>query len=153
MQWLVVRRCRFHGFIRDGQWIPARASLLAAVAVLAAVWLVDPAVSLARGRSSYMRGMQQMMIRTAQAQQKMAQAIQKQQEADDKAFMERFDTNRDGKITGKERGPATKYMREKEMGIDPDAKLKKQQQATMKLGKRKPSKPSKKSISSKPSNP
>jgi len=68
-----------------------------------------------------------MMVRTAQAQQKLMLAMQKQQEADQKAFMERFDTNHDGKITGKEKGPATKYMRQRELGLDPDA--------TPKLGK------------------
>jgi len=66
--------------------------------------------------------MQQMMVRSAQAQQKLMQAMQKQQEADEKAFLERFDTNHDGKINGKEKGPAKKYLRQRDLGINPDAK-------------------------------
>src|SRR5258708_3839796 len=140
MQWLVVRPLKS---IRYGKWVQGKIALVAALALLTGSWLVDPAVALARG-GSYMRNMQRIMGQSAQKQQKLMQAMQKQQEADDKAFMERFDTNRDGKIAGKERGPAKKYLREREMGIDPDAKLKKQQQATMKLGKtRKSSKSSK----------
>lgn len=119
--------------------MPGGIALVAGLAVLAGMSLVDPAMAMARG-SGYMRGMQQMMIKTAQAQQKMAQAIQKQQEANYKAFMERFDTNHDGKLTGKERGPATKYLREIDLGLDPDASLKKQKRSTMKLGKKKPTK-------------
>jgi hypothetical protein len=65
------------------------------------------------------------MVQAAQATQKMTEQMQKQQEADYKAFMERFDTNHDGKISGKERGPAQKYLRQKDLGLDPDASLKK----------------------------
>jgi len=79
--------------------------------------------------------MQQIMIQTAKASQQMAEEAQRQQEAEEQAFMERFDTNHDGKITGKEKGPAKKYLRQKELGLDPDAKIKNQKQATMKLGK------------------
>jgi len=106
--------------------VRGKGSLVAVLAVLAGMCLGEPAMARGRGHS-YMRGMQQMMVRTAQAQQKLMLAMQKQQEADQKAFMERFDTNHDGKITGKEKGPATKYMRQRELGLDPDA--------TPKLGK------------------
>lgn len=122
--------------------MPKSRSLVAALAMIAGMWSIDPALASAqwwRGR------MQQIMIQSAQASQKMAEEMQKQQEADEKAFMERFDTNHDGKITGKEKGPATKYLRAKEMGLDPDATLNKQKQSTMKLGKTKKSAKSAKS--------
>jgi hypothetical protein len=107
--------------IRYGKWLRVRPSLVAALAVLTGMCLGEPAVACGRGHS-YMRGMQQMMVRSAQAQQKLMQAMQKQQEADEKAFLERFDTNHDGKITGKEKGPAKKYLRQRDLGINPDAK-------------------------------
>jgi hypothetical protein len=31
-----------------------------------------------------------------------------------------FRTNKNGKIDGKEKGPAQKYLRQRQMGIDPD---------------------------------
>jgi hypothetical protein len=123
--------------------------LVAAVAVLAGIWGIDPSVASAqwwRGR------MQQIMIQQGQAMQKMIEENQKQQEADEKAFLDRFDTNHDGKITGKEKGPAMKYLRKRELGLDPDAGVKKQKQSTMKLGKPKRSskstKPAKLSVDS-----
>ena len=60
------------------------------------------------------------MQQSMQAAQKQAEAMQQQQKADYDAFMKRFDTNKNGKIDGKEKGPAQKYLRQKEMGIDPD---------------------------------
>jgi hypothetical protein len=95
----------------------------------------------ARGASAYYQRMQQMQRQQQEAEMKYMKAVQKQQEAEYKAFMDRFDTNHDGKISGKERGPASKYLREKELGIDPDAKIKKQQQATLKLGRKKSKSP------------
>jgi hypothetical protein len=115
-----------------GKSVPGRGLLVAAVAVLAGMWCVDPSVASAqwwRGR------MQQVMVQQAQATQKMMEENQKQQEADEKAFLDRFDTNHDGQISGKEKGPAMKYLREREMGLDPDAGVKKQKHSTMKLGK------------------
>jgi hypothetical protein len=118
--------------LRCAKWAPGKKSLVATLAVLAGMWSVDPAVASAQ----WWRGqMQQIMIQQAKATQKMAEEMQKQQEADEKAFMDRFDTNHDGKITGKEKGPAKKYLRAKEMGLDPDATLNKQKKSTMKLGK------------------
>ncbi|HEV3007337.1 MAG TPA: hypothetical protein VGX78_22895 [Pirellulales bacterium] len=123
---------------------------MTAVAVLAGMSCIDPSVASAqwwRGR------MQQIMVQQAQATQKMMEENQKQQEADEKAFLDRFDTNHDGKISGKEKGPAMKYLREREMGLDPDAGVKKQKHSTMKLGKPKRSakstKPAKSSKDSK----
>ncbi len=116
--------------IRYGKWVRGRVSLVAALAVLAGICLGEPAVARGRGHSSYMRGMQQMMVKSAQMQQKLLVAMQKQQEADYKAFMQRFDTNHDGKITGKEKGPATKYLRQRELGINPDAKPMKRAKTT-----------------------
>jgi hypothetical protein len=123
------------------------------IAVIAMVALFEPSATAAKGAKSggghhggyhggyyyggsYVRNQQQALRKQQEAEMKYLQALQKQQEAEYKAFMDRFDTNHDGKISGKERGPASKYLRELEMGLDPDAKIKKQQQATMKLGRK-----------------
>jgi hypothetical protein len=66
----------------------------------------------------------QMLQRQMQAAQKQSQAAQQQQKEEYDAFMKRFDTNKNGKIDGKEKGPAKKYMRELQMGIDPDKAIK-----------------------------
>lgn len=75
---------------------------------------------LARGGSGAMR----MAMRVAQAEAKWMQqqmaAYQKQQKEQYEAFMNRFDTNKNGKIDGKEKGPAQKYLRAIQMGRDPD---------------------------------
>ncbi|HEV3021347.1 MAG TPA: hypothetical protein VGX76_02725, partial [Pirellulales bacterium] len=98
-----------------------------------------PALAFARGYGGYIRNIQNSQRQSLLAAQKYQQAVQKQQEAEQKEFLDRFDANHDGKITGKERGPANKYLREKELGMDPDAKVLKQQNATMKVGKKKSS--------------
>lgn len=59
-------------------------------------------------------------IKMMQAYQKQMQQqyelMQKQQAAEQQAFMSKFDTNNDGVISGKEKGPAKKYLRELELG-------------------------------------
>jgi hypothetical protein len=110
-------------------------TVLAAVALLA----LPSSAFAVYGYGGYIRNVQQIQRQQIQAAQKYQEAVQKQQEAEQKEFMDRFDTNHDGKITGKERGPANKYLREKELGVDPDAKIKKQKSSTMRVGKKKSS--------------
>ena len=43
----------------------------------------------------------------------------RQRQAEYKAFMAAFDTNQNGVIEGKERGPAEKYLRERRLGKIP----------------------------------
>lgn len=88
-----------------------------APAVLAAMLVLSASGAFAQfGRGSYQRVWRQQ----AQAWQKQQQALEQQRKADYDAFMKRFDTNKNGKIDGKEKGPAQRYIREREMGIDPD---------------------------------
>ena len=98
-------------------WI--RICSLMALALFAA--LLFPLEVFARGGyGAYQRFWQQQM----QAAQKQTQAMQKQQKAEYDAFMKRFDTNKNGKIDGKEKGPAQKYLRELQLGKDPDKAIK-----------------------------
>lgn len=86
------------------------------VAVVALIGLCTSSVFARGGAGAMMR------IARAEAkwmQQQMA-AYQKQQKEQYDAFMARFDTNKNGKIDGKEKGPAKKYLRDIEMGRDPD---------------------------------
>ena len=73
-----------------------------------------------RGGWGFQRQYQQMFKQQMQAMQKQIDTMQAQQKADYDAFMKRFDTNKNGKIDGKERGPARKYLRDLEEGKDPD---------------------------------
>jgi len=88
------------------------ACLLIAVAALAAC--VSPA--LARG----FRGPSQGQIKQMQAYQKQMQKeyemAVKAEQAEQKAFMDKFDTDHDGQINGKEKGPAEKFLRERRLG-------------------------------------
>lgn len=100
----------------------SRASWLLLAAVCLSLW---SAPADARwGRGNPYRGYQQVMRKQMQYMQKQQQAYQKQVKADQEAFMKRFDTNHNGKIDGKEKGPAQKYLRQRELGIDPDKALK-----------------------------
>lgn len=87
-----------------------------------ALALVTASPSQAQGRGG--SGAARMYMRMAQAEAKWMQqqmaAYQKQQKEQYDAFMNRFDTNKNGKIDGKEKGPAQKYLRQIEMGKDPD---------------------------------
>jgi uncharacterized protein HemX len=92
-----------------------------APAVFAVALLVPMSDVFARGGyGAYQRFWQQQM----QATQKQSQAMQQQQKAEYDAFMKRFDTNKNGKIDGKEKGPAQKYLRELQLGVDPDKAIK-----------------------------
>lgn len=93
------------------------------LAVVALVGLSASSV-FARGGSGSMR----MMMRIAKAEAKWMQqqmkVYQEQQKEKYDAFMNRFDTNKNGKIDGKEKGPAQKYLRAIQMGKDPDKAVK-----------------------------
>ncbi|HVA47114.1 MAG TPA: hypothetical protein VNH11_12170 [Pirellulales bacterium] len=97
--------------------------LLAGALVVAIVCLLE-SNAVARGGSGAMR----MYMKVAQAQMKWTQQqmaiYQKQQKEQYDAFMKRFDTNKNGKIDGKEKGPAQKYLRALELGKDPDKSMK-----------------------------
>lgn len=86
--------------------------LLLAIAAL----MVLPAPSFARGY----RGPSQGQIKAMQAYQKQMQKeyemAVKAEQAEQKAFMDKFDTNHDGQINGKEKGPAEKFLRERRLG-------------------------------------
>ena len=96
-------------------WMPVYLAIAPAVATLL-LSASDASAQYGRFGGYQMRFWQQ----TMQAAQKQSQAAQQQQKAEYDAFMKRFDTNKNGKIDGKEKGPAQKYLRELEMGKDPD---------------------------------
>lgn len=77
-----------------------------------------------RGGSGAMRAYQKMAQQSAKIMQQQMQAYQQQQKEQYDAFMKRFDTNKNGKIDGKEKGPAQKYLRQIELGQDPDKAVK-----------------------------
>ena len=86
--------------------------LLFAIAAL----MVLPAPAFARGY----RGPSQGQIKQMQAYQKQMQKeyemAVKAEQAEQKAFMDKFDTDHDGQINGKEKGPAEKFLRERRLG-------------------------------------
>lgn len=80
----------------------------------------SPAWARGRGGWGATRAYQQVFKQQMQYMQKQAAAMQTQQKAEEEAFMNRFDTNKNGIIDGKEKGPAKKYLRDLENGKDPD---------------------------------
>jgi hypothetical protein len=94
--------------------------------VVALVVCVSP--TSAQGRGGGGSGAMRAYMRVAQAQakwmQQQMQTYQAQQKEQYDAFMKRFDTNKNGKIDGKEKGPAQKYLRQIEQGKDPDKAVK-----------------------------
>lgn len=101
---------------------PAPRCSLMIVAVFAAALLVPASQASAQfGRYGRMPRMSQQQIQYMQQQWKAAQDQEKEKHD---AFMKRFDTNKNGKIDGKEKGPAQKYLRQLEMGVDPDKAVK-----------------------------
>lgn len=67
-----------------------------------------------------MRAYQRVAQQQMQVMQKQMAALEAQQKEQHDAFMKRFDTNKNGKIDGKEKAPAQKYLRQLQMGKDPD---------------------------------
>jgi hypothetical protein len=55
--------------------------------------------------------------------QQQYQMMMKQRQAEAQAFMATFDTNHNGTIEGKERGPAEHYLRERRLGKIPPLTL------------------------------
>lgn len=84
--------------------------------ICVAISLAVPSLALARGA----RGPSQSQIKAMQAYQKQLQQeyemAVKAEQAEQKAFMDKFDTNHDGKIAGAEKGPAEKFLRERRLG-------------------------------------
>jgi hypothetical protein len=111
-----------------------RLGSLISMAVLVAGLSAFPSLALARGGSgrAYTRMWQQQM----KYMQKASAEMQKQQKEQEEAFMKRFDTNKNGKIDGKEKGPAKKYLRQIELGIDPDKSMKSMGRTSTSFGPR-----------------
>ncbi len=97
--------------------------LLAGALVVAILCLLD-SNAFARGGSGAMRAYQRIAQMEMKWMQQQMAAYQKQQKEQYEAFMKRFDTNKNGKIDGKEKGPAQKYLRAIELGKDPDKAMK-----------------------------
>ena len=97
-------------------------SCLAVVAAL--VVCVSPSQAQGRGGSGSMRMYMRIAQMEAKWMQQQMQTYQKQQKEQYDSFMKRFDTNKNGKIDGKEKGPATRYLRQIEQGKDPDKAVK-----------------------------
>lgn len=93
---------------------------LALSAVIVVFATADARARGGRGGFPFQRQYQQMFKQQMQFMQKQVETMQAQQKADYDAFMKRFDTNKNGKIDGKENGPAHKYLRDLERGKDPD---------------------------------
>jgi hypothetical protein len=87
------------------------------------MFLANPSPSEAQFRGGY-GAYSRMAQQSAKMMQQQYQAYQKQQKDEYDAFMKRFDTNKNGKIDGKEKGPAQKYLRAIELGKDPDKAVK-----------------------------
>ena len=80
----------------------------------AAAVVASPAF--ARGYRGPSQGaIKQMQAYQKQVQQQYEMAVKREQ-AEQKAFLDKFDTNHDGKIDGKEKGPADKFLRERRLG-------------------------------------
>jgi hypothetical protein len=101
----------------------ARIPKLGLAAVLAAAALslgAADAHARGRGNSAMTRFYRQAWQKQAQEMSKQMAADQKAQQEKQAAFMKRFDTNGNGKIDGKEKAAANRYLRELELGKNPD---------------------------------
>ena len=96
----------------------SRGVLTALLAV--AILCFANANAFARGGSGAARAYSRVLQAEMKWMQQAMAAYQKQQKEQYDTFMKRFDTNRNGKIDGKEKGPATKYLRAIQLGKDPD---------------------------------
>lgn len=93
---------------------------LAAAILLSSV--IEPAIACNRGRTGTGTGVgvtrQQMMMMQAMQQQmqRQYQLMLAQNRAEQQALVAKFDSNGDGVISGKERGPAKKLLRDQSLG-------------------------------------
>lgn len=101
-----------------------RCATFVAAIIFASFLVIAPDASAQRGGYGAMRAYQRVAQQQMQYLQKQMQVMQKQQKEEYDAFMKRFDMNKNGKIDGKEKGPAQKYLRKLEMGVDPDKSMK-----------------------------
>lgn len=98
----------------------SRASLCFAVVTLLLVSASPVFARRGGGGSGAMRAYQRIAQAEMKWMQQQMKIYQQQQKDQYDAFMKRFDTNKNGKIDGKEKGPAQKYLRQIQMGKDPD---------------------------------
>ncbi|MGH7139510.1 MAG: hypothetical protein ACREHD_27505 [Pirellulales bacterium] len=94
------------------------------VAMVLALLIASPSQARGRGGSGSMRAYMRVAQMQAKWMQQQMQTYQTHQKDKYDAFMKRFDTNKNGKIDGKEKGPAQKYLRQLDMGKDPDKAMK-----------------------------
>ena len=116
--------------------LPFRLGPLISITVFAAVLSMLPYEAFARGGSGAARAYQRMWQQQMKFMQTQTAAMEKQEKEQYDAFMKRFDTNKNGKIDGKEKSPAQKYLRKLEMGIDPDKSIKSMGRSSSSFGPR-----------------
>jgi len=84
--------------------------------VISLVAAVSTGPALARGYRGPSQGQMKAMQAYQKQMQQQYQMAVKAEQAEQKAFMDKFDTNRDGQINGKEKGPAEKFLRDRRLG-------------------------------------
>ena len=97
--------------------MPGLTKLFSILLIACAAASIFASPTFARGyrRGSSQGQMKAMQSYQKQMQQQYALAVKREQ-AEQKAFMDQFDTNHDGQINGKEKGPAEKFLRERRLG-------------------------------------
>ncbi|HEV7225301.1 MAG TPA: hypothetical protein VGN42_21525 [Pirellulales bacterium] len=98
----------------------AKVGLAAMLAAACLNWTASASHARGRGNSAMMRFYRQAAQKQQQEMAKQMAAYQKAQKEKQAAFMKRFDANGNGKIDGKEKAPAQKYLRALELGKNPD---------------------------------
>lgn len=107
-------------------WFTHGAKLTLALVIAAGLLGWETPLAQARGRgrgrnnNAAVKRYQQAVKQQQQQFAKTLAAYEKAQKEKYDAFMKRFDSNGNGKIDGKEKAPAHKYLRELELGKNPD---------------------------------